>query len=400
MQRIRVAHVLPDLEIGGAETALVRLLEGLDRERFASLVVTLRDGGALVERAARAADGVVSLGMRTRLPSPLTLWRLRAALRAFAPDVVQGWMYHGNLAAWTGVRLLRRRPALVWNIRQSLASLDRERGLTRLVIRANARLSPTVDAIVNNSRTSAAQHAALGFASPRLEIIPNGFDTRFFRPDPEARAALRDRLGVAPGTLLAGLVGRFVPVKRHDLFLDAVARVRRAGLDVQALVAGPGVVPGNRPLADLVTRAELGGQVHLLGARADVAQVLASLDLLVSASGWAEGLPNVVGEAMACAVPCIVTDTGDSAALVGDVGVTVPPGDASALAAAVEALLRAPAARRAQLGDAARRRVEAEFPLSRCVASYATLYEELARSRARAAPAVAPTRSQPSDGKP
>jgi len=90
VQRIRVAHVIPDLAIGGAETALVRLLEGLDRARFASLVVTLRDGGALVARAEGAGARVASLGMRSRLPSPLTPWRLRTALRAFAPDDVQG----------------------------------------------------------------------------------------------------------------------------------------------------------------------------------------------------------------------------------------------------------------------------------------------------------------------
>lgn len=422
MQRIRVAHLIPDLSIGGAETALVRLLEGLDRDRFASLVVTLRDGGTLAAhtardgetlarrtarddgtlaaRAERAAERVVSLGMRTRLPSPLALLRLRAALRAFAPDVVQGWMYHGNLAAWAGVRLLQHRPALAWNIRQSLASLDRQRVATRLVIRAGARLSSDAAAIVNNSRTSAAQHAALGFDPCRTEIIPNGFDTRHFRPDREARAALRARLGIAPDALLAGLVARFDPVKRHDLFLDAVARARRDGLDVRAVVAGPDATPENPALVTLVAGAGLGATAHLLGTCDDVARVLAALDVLVSASGWAEGFPNVVGEAMACGVPCIVTDTGDCAAIVGDAGVVVAPGDASALAAALVEVLRSPAKRRAQLGAAGRQRVETEFSLAGCVARYAALYEELARSRVRPAAPDARTRSQSSDGRP
>ena len=381
MQRIRVAHLIPDLAIGGAETALVRLLEGFDRARFASLVVTLRDGGALVARAEDAAEGVVSLGMRTRLPSPRALLRLRAELRAFAPDVVQGWMYHGNLAAWTGVRLLPRRAALAWNIRQSLASLERQRLATRLVIRAGARLSSDADAIVNNSRTSAAQHAALGFDPRGTEIIPNGFDTRHFRPDPEARAALRARLGIARDVLVAGLVARFDPVKRHDLFLDAVARARRDGLDVHAVVAGPGATPENRALAALVARAGLGGTAHLLGTCDDVARVLASLDVLVSASGWAEGFPNVVGEAMACGVPCIVTDTGDCAAVVGDAGVVVPPGDASALAAALAAMLRRTPAERAALGERARAHVASAYGLERCTERYAALYSRLVRER-------------------
>ena len=381
MQQVRVAHVIPDLAIGGAETALVRLLETLDRAHFASLVVTLRDGGALVARAESAGARVVSLGMRTRLPSPLTLCRLRAALRDFAPDVVQGWMYHGNLAAWTGTRLVRPRPALAWNIRQSLASLARERPFNRLVIRANARLSHDADAIANNSRASATQHAALGFDPRRVEIVANGFDTGHFRPDPAARAAVRARLGLAPDALVAGLVARVVPVKRHDLFLEAVARVRRSGLDVHAVVAGPGATADDPTLAGLVARAGMAGNAHLLGRCDDVAGLLASLDVVVSASGWAEGFPNVVGEAMACGVPCVVTDTGDCAALVGDAGVVAPPGDAGALAAALEELLRRTPDERRRMGERARARILADYTLERCTARYAALYSALASGR-------------------
>ncbi len=380
---IRVAHVIPDLAIGGAETALVRLLEGLDGARFASLVVTLRDGGELVERARRAGVRVVSLGMRTRLPSPLTLRRLRAALVPFAPDVVQGWMYHGNLAAWTATRLVQPRPALAWNVRQSLAGLDHERGLTRLVIRANARLSSAADAIVNNSRASATQHADRGFDARRVEIIPNGFDTDVFRPDEEARAEVRAQLGIAPGSLVAGMVARFDPVKLHDLFLYAFARARRDGLDVHALLVGSGIVQENAALARRITRERLDESVHLLGARHDVARLLPALDVLVSAS-WTEGFPNAVGEAMACGVPCVVTDTGDCAAMVGDAGVVVPPGDGAALARALPEMLRRPAHERSAMGARGRARIAADYTLAACTARYAALYAKLATSPARA----------------
>lgn len=391
MQRIRVAHVIPDLSIGGAETALVRLLETLDRARFASLVVTLRDGGALLLRARAAADDVVSMGMHGRVPSPGTLLRLRATLRAFAPDVVQGWMYHANLAAWAGVRALSPRPALAWGIRQSLAKLGTQRMLTRLVIRAGAHLSRDVDAIVNNSRASVVQHAALGFAPRAVHVVANGFDVERFRPDAAARAALRAELGIPPDAPVAGLVARFDPVKRHDLFLEAAARVRRGGHDLHVVAAGPGVEASNPALASLAARSDLGTHLHLLGRRDAIEHVLPALDVLVSASGWAEGFPNVVGEAMACAVPCIVTDTGDSASVVGDTGVVVPPGDAAALAAAIERMLDLPRAQREALGQRARARVAAEFPLGACTARYAALYSALAS--AERAPAVAPARA-------
>ena len=379
MVPVRVAHVIPDLATGGAEMSLVRLLEGLDRARFASLVVTLRDGGSLTERAQRAGARVVSLGMRTTLPSPATIARLRAALRAFAPDVVQGWMYHGNLAATLGGRLLPERPAVTWNIRQSLASLDRQRAGTRLVIRANALLSRRADRIVNNSVASARQHAALGFDASRVEIIANGFDSERFRPSAALRRTVRHELGLAPDALLVGMIARFDPVKRHDLFVAALEHAVDRGLDVHAVLAGTGMTAANPDLARLVARPDVAARVHLLGERADVDRLMPALDVLVSASGWAEGFPNVLGEAMACGVPCLVTDTGDCAEIVGDGGVVVPPGDASALHTALDALLRMPQHERCAIGAAGRARVAAEFSLARCVARYAALYEEVAR---------------------
>ena len=383
MDPIRVAHVVPDLAIGGAETALVRLLESLDRASFVSLVVTLRDGGPLVGRAERAGARVASLGMRSRVPSLRALLRLRAALHAFAPDVVQGWMYHGNLAAWLGARLLGTRPAVAWNLRQSLASLAHEPPATRLVIRANALLSRRVEQIVNNSTASAVQHAALGFDASRVVVVPNGVDTALFLPNPAARAALRTRLGLAPDALLLGMVARVHPVKRHDLFLAAVADAVASGLDVHALLAGSGTSPASPELVHLVAAAGLAGRAHLLGERTDVELVFPALDVLVSASGWAEGFPNAVAEAMACGVPCVVTDTGDCAELLGAAGAVVPPGDGAALAAALVDLLRLPAERRSALGRLGRERVAARFSLGQSTARYAALYEELARAGTR-----------------
>ena len=370
--------------------ALVRLLEGLDGARFASLVVALRDGGALVAPAQRAGAQVVSLGMRTRVPSPRTIARLRTALRAYAPDVVQGWMYHGNIAAWLGARLLPERPALVWNVRQSLASLAHERRTTRLVIRASVLLSRHVDCIVNNARTSAVQHAALGFTASRTEIIRNGFDTDRFRPIAAARDAMRAELGLARGVLLAGMVARVHPVKRHDLFLAAVAAAARDGLDVHAVLVGSGATAASPELVRLAAGEGIAERMHLLGERADVERVLPALDVLVSASSWAEGFPNVVGEAMACGVPCLVTDTGDCAEIVGDGGVVVPPGDGARLAAALVALLRLPAPERARMGERGRLRVTAEFTLESCVARYAALYASLAAADGSSAAARTP----------
>lgn len=375
---IRVAHVITDLDVGGAEMVLVRLLERLDRRRFASLVVSLTPGGALEERAKRSGARVVSLRMRAGRPSAVALLRLARALRAFDPDVVQGWMYHANLAAWLASRLLARRPAVAWNIRQSLASLEHEKALTRLVIRLGARLSRRVERIVDNSEASVRQHVAIGFDVERFEVLPNGFDTAQFAPDPESRAALRRDLSLPGDAKIVGMVGRHHPVKGHAALLSAASLLARAGIECSFVLIGPGVSSDNRELVGRVRAAGVEERVRLLGAREDVERLMPAFDLLASPSLWAEGFPNVVGEAMACGVPCVVTDTGDSARIVGSSGVVVPTGDAEALARGIEGLLELPNDQRRALGEGARRRIVERYDIAAAVRGYERLYERLA----------------------
>lgn len=383
MPPIRLAHVITDLDLGGAETVLVRLIERLDRPRFESLVVSLRHPGDLALRVQAAGVRAVSLGMRAAVPGPGSAVRLAREIRAYRPDVIQGWMYHGNLAASLAAVFLRPRPPVVWNVRQSLASLEHEKPLTRVVIRLCAMLSRRAARIVNNSAASARQHVAIGFAADRTVVIPNGFDTERFVPSAAARAALRREIGLPTNALLVAMVARWHPVKRHDLFLEAASGVVRRGVDAHFVLVGPGVVRDNAALAEIVSLSGIAERVYLLGERDDVAAIMAALDVLVSASGWAEGFPNVVGEAMACGVPCIVTDTGDCAAILGECGLVVPTGDSSALAAGMEKLLRLGAAERRVLGAAGRRRVVERYELAATTARYACLYEELARSSSR-----------------
>lgn len=376
---LRVAHVITDLDVGGAQMVLVRLLERFDRERFASSVISLTSGGALAERAAGAGATVVSLGMRVGRPSARALMRLAAEMRRFDPHVVQGWMYHGNLAAWLASRLLARRPAVAWNIRQSLATLDHEKPLTRLVIRLGARLSRRVDRIVDNSEASIAQHVAVGFDAERFELIPNGFDTAQFAPDAAAYAALRRSLGLSADARIVGMVGRRHPVKGHGVLLQAAARLAHGGVDCRFVLVGPGVSSDDRDLVRQIRDVGVEDRIHLLGARHDVDRLIPAFDVLACPSLWAEGFPNAVGEAMACGVPCVVSDTGDCAALVAADGVVVPTGKPDALADAIADLLRLPAAERRTLGERARRRVVERYDLAAAARAYERLYQGLVR---------------------
>ncbi len=362
--------------MGGAETMLYKLVSNMERSQFDNVVVSMMDEGVLGADIGDAAVPLYCLGMHRGVPSPSALWRLAAIIRRTQPDLVQAWMYHANLAAslarWLGVRGV----PIVWNIRQSIYDLRKERRQTALVIRASARFSSSPARIIYNARTSAAQHEAMGYAPTKTEVIPNGFDCERFVPSQDAREKLRAELGVPSDALLIGLVARYHSMKDHATFLRAAACLAVRRKDARFVLAGQGVDADNAELRDLLHELGVESQVYLLGERRDIPALIAALDV-ASTSSWGEAFPNVIGEAMACAVPCAVTDVGDSAWIVGDTGKTVPPRDPEALAEAWRELIDIGPEGRNRLGLAARRRIEERFALPAIVARYVELYEDV-----------------------
>lgn len=380
--RVKVLHIINDLSIGGAEMMLSKLLSGMSKDRFSPAVITLVDRGKLRARIEALGVPVYTARMNPEMPTPAAVWRLLRLVRAFQPDLIQGWMSHGNLVAQMVQTLVARRAFVLWNIRQTLYSFEYEKRGTALAIKLCARLSKRPARILYNSRTSSAQHGAIGYRTEKTQIIPNGFDTDLFAPSKEARASVRSELGVAENTFLIGLIGRFHPMKGHAHFLRAAKRLRERYPDVQFVLAGKGVSWNNQFLCEMVEALGLVERVHLLGERQDMPRITASLDIASSSSSYGEGFPNVIGEAMASAVPCVVTDVSDLPWVVGETGRVVPPRDPTALAAAWADLIELGADGRAELGRAARARVIQYFPLRLVVAQYEDLYESVIARRA------------------
>ena len=382
---MRVAHLITGLEVGGAEMMLWKLLSTLDRGAFEPLVISLVTPGPMGARIAELGIRVESLHLPRGLPNPAAIGRLARLLRGFRPDLLQTWMYHANLLGALAAPLARR-PALVWNIRQSDLDPRFTSRSTRLVARLGGALSNLApDRIVCCSQRAREVHCALGYRDDLMTVIPNGFDLDRFRPDPRAGAELRAALRVPVGAPLLGLVARLDPQKDVQTFIAAARRVQAELPDCRFLLCGLGMDPGNRALVDEIADAGLAQSVTLLGPRTDTPRVFAALDLLVSSSAYGEGFPNVIGEAMACGVPCAVTDVGDSAAIVADTGVAVPPRDPQALAGAIVRLLREGPERLARRGEAARGRIADHFSLSRIADRYGSLYRSLDRPLTRGA---------------
>ncbi|MGS1009297.1 glycosyltransferase family 4 protein [Achromobacter anxifer] len=383
VRRLRVLHVITGLGQGGAESVLFRLAtySGADVEH---VVVSLTDDGIYGERLRAAGVAVHALGMKRGRVSLGGFMALRSLIARTRPDAVQTWMYHADLIGGLAARLAGVR-AIAWGIRNSGEHLERSSRSARLVLRACALLSGRVPkAIVCAAQKSAERHADKGYERARMVVIANGYDLSRFAPNDEARQRVRAQWGLPQEAPAIGCVARWDPLKDHANLLRAVAALVRDGRDagLRCVLIGRGMDHENAELAALIDRLGLRDRLVLAGPSDDVPAAMNGLDLHVLSS-CAEGFPNVVAEAMACGVYCVVTDVGDAAYIVGDAGVVVPPEQPEALARGIETALREVASRgRARAGEAGRSRVLENFDLARMVQSYIAVWRRISGVKA------------------
>jgi glycosyltransferase involved in cell wall biosynthesis len=374
--KTKIIHIINSFEFGGAEMMLGNLLARTDRVLFEPVVVSLIDDLRLADGILAAGIPVRTMGMRPGVLDPRAVARLARTLRRERPQIVQTWMDHSNLIGGVATRLAVR-AIQVWGVHHSHHVRGVSKSTTLLTVAACARLSRRLPArIVCCSEQAHSEYARQGFAVEKLMVIPNGFDTCTFRPDPAARVAVRKELSLGADVPLIGLVARYDPVKDHLNFLGAAARLRARLPKVHFLLCGDNVDSENAALRSAVELLGLRDCCHLLGPRRDMAHFQASLDLATSSS-ISEAFPLALGEAMACGVPCVATDVGDSAAIVGETGRIVPPRSPGALASAWEELLSLAPDARARQGQAARGRIQQHYDLRTIARRYADLYGDL-----------------------
>jgi glycosyltransferase involved in cell wall biosynthesis len=374
-------HVITGLSRGGAEAMLCKLLSRADRRRYEPQVISLTEIGPVGREIEELGVPVRALGMKPGLPSPLLLLRLAGWLRSASPDIVQTWMYHADLIGGLAAKLAGGIP-VIWGLRQSQLDPARSKKTTIWTARACAALSASVpERIICCSHVAAHVHRQLGYAADKLQVIPNGFDLVRFSPARGMRASVRQELGIALDAHVVGMVARFDPQKDFPTLIEAARHLNSREPWAQFVLCGKEVTPENAELTALIEASGQSGCFHLLGERRDVERLLPAFDVCCLSSAFGEGFPNVLGEAMACQVPCVATDVGDSANIIGDTGVTVPPSDPAALAGALGRLLRLSQAERTRLGEAARARIAATFELDVVTRQFEALYRDVLKSR-------------------
>jgi glycosyltransferase involved in cell wall biosynthesis len=388
-KKIVVFHVITGLNTAGAEMMLFKLLKGSKGSQYQPIVISLLDKGTMGEEFEKINQQIIILQWSKwyrLLAAPFFIIYL---LLKYKPVIIQGWMYHGNLVAsvmafFNSVfnRVIKRKSFVVWNIRHTIYDLNEEKMQLRFLIKLGALLSRRADAILFNSSVSQRRHAEIGYSNVNNRVIPNGFETNKFKPA-KNKSELRKAFNLAEDFVIIGHVARYHPMKDHAGFIDACIANAKKHANICFIMVGRDVddnsnIHNNKNrLAEQIEHSGFKHLFYRFGEQKDLLNIYNLFDIFVISSAWGEAFPNVLGEAMACAVPAIVTDVGDAAEIVAETGLVVPPKDPNALADAMHKLLQMSEKSRAELGIRARQRIKENFELSRIVNQYEDLYSAM-----------------------
>ncbi|NYT76913.1 glycosyltransferase [Alcaligenaceae bacterium] len=333
---MKILHVITGLHNGGAEGALYRLVAFDIQRGNHHIVVSLMDRGIYARRLEEVGANVYCLSMprgRVTLSGLVQLYRI---IKEVKPDTVQTWMYHSDLIGGTIARLAGVR-SVVWGIRHANLDPSKNSRMSLRIVKVCSQFSHLIPKkIVSCSVSATAVHQAIGYRADKFVTIPNGYALDVFKPNESVRTSLRSTLKIPPDTFVTGMVARFHEQKDHLNLLMALKLFRESNTEnFICILAGTAMSSDNDLLMQQIEEAGLLGQIKLLGPRNDIPAIMASLDLHILSS-VGEAFPNVLAEAMACGTPCVSTDVGDAALILGEYGWIVPAQNSHALCFAIQ----------------------------------------------------------------
>lgn len=361
---------------------LFRLLSGLDRKVFINHVVSLLPTGQIGILIQSLGIEVDHLNFRRGIPNPFLLVKLIKTYRKFAPCIIHCWMHHSNfIGALLGIT--NRGTSIVWDVHHSATALSSDKLLTRAITFSCGTLSwidSATSSIVLRGPATKKNYIDYGYNPSKMNVIPNGFDMDVFCPDRNGGQKIKSEFGFSPDLHLIGIIARFHPDKDILTFLQAANLAIKKREDLRFIMAGEGLDDNNSSLKELIRDYGLARFTKLLGVRNDIPAVMNSLDLLTLTS-VTECFPNVIGEAMACAIPCVATDVGDTSHIIGDAGKTVQVKQPEKIAEAWLDIISLDRKQKIVLGEKALRRIRDNFQLHQMVHSYQEIYNSVLTER-------------------
>lgn len=370
-----IVHIITGLNKGGAEAMLFKLLQNINKEEYKCVVISMLDGGVYGESIRKLGIEVHELNIGIKNISASLVKTIQICKEA---DIIQCWMYHANLLGFITNLFCHKK--LIWGIRRGELISGKDKTTTIFTARLSAFLSKHVTSIIYCADKSRIYHESIGYSKNRSIVIPNGFDLSVFERSEQGGEQFRLDNHIPNDCLLVAFVGRYSNVKGYHEYVRACKRVVEncKGNDIIFACAGKNVDMSNEVLTKEIADCNLDNHFLLLGQRNDIPALLSASSFFVSAS-FTEAFSNAIGEAMACSLPCIVTDVGDSAYIVDKTGIVVRNNSPELLSDAMIAMIDLGIEERNKLGIKARHRAEEMFEISKVVNAYTDLYDEVTR---------------------
>ena len=380
MKPIRVCSIINGTGgEGGAERMLQRVIRHGNTPEFEHLVLSIKNFQQVAEELTAEGIDVQSLNVQADYYKlPKAVLQLTSRIRRFKPDVVQSWMYMADFFGGISSHLAAPSTPMIWTIRHSTLDPAIDSRALRGCAAGCARLSRRVPSrIVLNSHAAVPIHAAAGYDESKMQIVPNGFDVSRFAPSEQLRLETRARLGIPENAPVIGRVARFHANKDHLTFLKAATIVLKQRPDARFLICGEPQTISSAQVQHDIDSSGLTDAAQLVELQSDIVPLNCAFDV-ATCSSITEAFPNVIGEAMSCGVPCVSTDVGDAAMIIGETGRVVPAQEPQQFVEALLEILQLPAVNRRQLGAAARRRIVNNFELTHATGMFLDLWRELA----------------------
>ena len=372
---MKILHVITDLDRGGAEIMLARILPMLRSAGCQQKVICLSGPGDIGKTIQDEGFPVSYLGMKRSTPDLAAWFRLMKMIRLFQPDLIHSWLYHADL--YVSLANIFVRKPLVWGLHNSTLGTKSNR-ITKIIVRILSILSLSIPGrILSCSRDAIRVHQALGYRADIMRFVPNGFDTTQFQPDLQKRMILRTEMGLSDQQVLVGNISRFDPQKNHAGLIECWGKLAALRPEVRFLLAGKGLDAENPIIRELLQSKGIRDKTVLLGIREDVPALLNALDLFVFSSNSGEAFPLIIGEAMSTGILCVGTNVGDTADLIGSCGRVVAPDDIPALLQACIEVLALSEEEKKVLSENCRRRIQEHFSLENMSQGYLNVYREI-----------------------
>ena len=365
---MKVIHIITTLGDGGAERTLFNICKNSHIHN--QVVISLLDQGKYGELLNKLGVKLYYLKMKPNIFFILKIFSLMKILYCEKPDIVQTWMYHSDLFGSIAARLVGIKNKL-WNIRHSDLQKNESNQKTIWIVKLLSKLSWWLPKkIIVNSKRSIKVHKALGYCGKKFLYIPNGYNLSVLKPKDNLSFSIRKKFNIKNKTPLIGLVGRYDVAKDHFNLLNALYLLKNQKTDFFCVLGGKGINYKNNNLVAIIKKLGLKKYVKLLDIQKNISFFMSELNLHILSSN-SESFPNVVAEAMACETPCIVTNVGDAAHIVGKTGWVVPPKNPLKLAKKMaKALSEIGTKKWEKRCTQARNRIKKNFDIDRMVKSY------------------------------